>query len=254
MRNRRNQYYSNQPQYHNQHEGYHHHHNQYGGYPQQPYYQPNPQPYHDPHRQGYQNEGYYESRNPNLFYLLIVLGFVAYGVYYLNKNYGTSDTTGESTFELTSTPDQGLNNTTTAPDPDQNNNTATPNYYDSSGGTAPPEEITDVDEGFSGRDQTSTDDMYNEVYVVETPDQPSTPVRTFYVQESVYENWANAKKQQDKLILEGRKAIVIQFDDGSLLYRLIVGEFTSEAEAIARAQKLKSGRIFELVNGKFYEM
>ena len=71
MRRRMNQYPSNHQQYHNPHEGYHHH-NQYGGYPQQPYYQPNPQPYYDPHRQGYQNEGYYESRNPTLFYLLIV--------------------------------------------------------------------------------------------------------------------------------------------------------------------------------------
>ncbi len=254
MRRRMNQYPSNHQQYHNPHEGYHHH-NQYGGYPQQPYYQPNPQPYYDPHRQGYQNEGYYESRNPTLFYLLIVLAFVAYGVYYLNKNYGTTGLTGESTFEVPSNPDQGLNSNTTTPDPNLNNNTTTvPNDYDYSGGIAPPEEITDVGEGFSSRDQRSTDDMYNEIYVVETPDQPSTPVRTFYVQEHVYENWDNAKKQQEKLISEGRKVIVVQFDDGSLLYRLIVGEFTSEAEAIARAQKLKSGRIFELVNGRIYEL
>lgn len=202
-----------------------------------------------------------QNRNSNFLYLLIISAFIVYGIYTLNQKYGDGKELKESAWgnSALTTILKGDVNTT-------ENNTGTLNYDDSpvpetydtgypAPSIAPPEENPDVGNRAFNQAPNTTIVVQPETLIVKNPLTPPPPPRIFYVQSGAFQSFVNAQKQQDKLIEQGYKTFIVQFDSDELgLHRLIFGEFHNEKNAVARAKKLKSGRVFELVNGRLYEL
>lgn len=202
-----------------------------------------------------------QNRNFNFLYLLIISVFIVYGMYTLNQKYGNGKELTESAWgnsELATF----LKGDVYAPEDNtgtlRNNNTPVPEAYDTrypAQNIEPPEQSPDIGNRSFNQVPNTTTVVQRETLLVVTPLNPPPPPRIFYVQAGAFQSFVNAKKQQDKLIEQGYKTFIVQFDSDELgLHRLIFGEFHDEKNAASRAKKLKSGRVFELVNGRLYEL
>lgn len=233
MRGQMNHFASNQ-----------HHYQQGGGYPPNHGYSNYPYSNNYGYRRDYQDERYYDGGNFSMLFLLIFLGFVAYGVYYLGKNYdsnpGVAEHAGIEVF----------------PYPEQEKTSSLPDDYDiqhNGAGLALPEEYPDVGEDSLKPEQSSSQGDQLETQDLEVPPVvPNTPAISYYTQVGVFSQHENAVAQRDHLTTRGLKAVIVQLEKNEGAYHLIVGGFDSEAEA--KAHNNKAGRIFQLVNGRFYEL
>lgn len=211
----------------------------------------------DNQRNRYSRKGSDDNRNSNFLYLVIISAFIVYGMYTLNQKYG-SGIEGNQAVWGNSERTSALRGEVNTPENNsgiyRNDNTPVPEAYDtrySARNIEPPEENPDVGNRSFSPAQNATTALPSEVLVVETPPAP----RVFYVQAGAFQSLENAQKQQDKLIEQGYKVLIVQFESDELgLHRILLGEFNKEENANARAQKLKSGRVFELVNGRYYEL
>lgn len=217
---------------------------------------PYPQHY-NPQHQYYRDrnfgKGYYDSgsNNSGLFYLLIVLGFAAYGVYLLDKNYG-KQTDKVTEFSIVGTPGNRTDQepltmpNVTDNDPqndmdnpsDENPDVGIPEYDDNY--PAPPEETTNTEQ-------------YDDEKTISSPVATLPQPRYFYIQIGVYQDYQNALKQIEKYRSQGYKAYSVHLKENTSYHHVLVGEFGSVAEA--KAFNNKSGRVFEYLysNEAFYE-
>lgn len=195
-------------------------------------------------------------RRTNFLYLVIISAVIVYGMYTLNQKYGNSKGVNQS-FWGTQDRTTALRSEVYTPETNSGayrDNTPVPDAYDTrypAQTIEPPQESPNVGNRSFSQEQNATTALPSEVLVVEALPAP----RVFYVQAGAFQSLENAKKQQDKLIEQGYKVLIVQFDSDELgLHRILLGEFNKEDNANARAKKLKSGRVFELVNGRYYEL
>lgn len=220
----------------------------YDPHQQQRYSQHQPQYYGDRNS----GENYYNRGNNSngLFYLLIVLGFAAYGIYLLDKNYGKQ--TGRVTeFSIVDIPEGRTDQEPlTSPNATENNpqsDISNPPEENPDVGVseydypAPPEETVDIEE-------ENTDEK-----VTNSPVDPLPQQRYFYTQIGVYQDYQNALKQIEKYRAQGYKAYSVHLKENTAYHHVLVGEFGSIEEA--KAFNNKSGRVFEYLysNEAFYE-